>query len=93
MDSIVFDSKIYSKDAILATCYWCADRIVAEIKEQDVGFIVRLKGCNGFVVDEHAIDEFKTMAIHNQLRYQLREKFASLETIIVEKAFRPVARS
>ena len=90
--SLVFDGKVFSKAAILSTCYWMADKTVADISDHNGEIVVDLKGRNGFVVEASTIDEFKTMAVHNQLRHQLKEKFASLETAIIEKAFRPVSQ-
>ena len=90
---MMFDGKIFSKEAILSTCYWCADRMISDVTEKDGSIVVSLNGRDGIAIDSKAVDEFKTMAVHNQLRYQLKEKFAAMEAAIIEKAFRPVARS
>ena len=90
IDTLTFDKKIFSKEAILATCYWCADRIIADVTTSGNSIAVVLKGRNGFEISESVIDEFKTMVIHNQIRHQLRETFGELEKAIIEKAFRPV---
>lgn len=91
-DTLTFDKNIFSKESILATSYWCADRMITDVTTSDTNIIVALKGRNGFEIDESIIDEFKTMVVHNQIRHQLREKFSELEKAIVEKAFRPVAK-
>ena len=77
---------------MLATCYYFADKIVAEIATSNGNISVSLKGRDDFVIGESAVDEFKTMLVHNQIRYQLKTKFSDLEKAIIEKAFRPVAK-
>lgn len=89
---LLFDEKIFSKEAVLATCYYFADKIVAEITTSNGNISVSLKGRDDFVIGESTVDEFKTMLVHNQIRYQLKIKFSDLEKIIIEKAFRPVAK-
>lgn len=92
-NTLVFDMKIFSKAAVLSTCYWCADRVISDVMEKDESIVVVLNGREGGVIDDKTLDDFKTMVVHNQLRHQLKEKFAAMETAIIEKAFRPVARS
>lgn len=87
---IVFDGKVISKEAVLATCYWCAEKMVADVSLEGESVCVDLKGVGDYVMTDADIDDFKTMAIHNQLRHQLLSQFAALETAIVEKAFAPV---
>ena len=88
-----FDEKIFSKDAVLSTCYWCADRISSNVMEKDGNIVVSLCGRKGYSVEGETLDEFKAMVVHNQLRHQLKEKFADTEATIIAKAFRPVSRS
>lgn len=94
METILqFDRKIFSRDAVLSTCYWCADRISSNVTEKAGNIVVTLCGRNGCSVEGEIIDEFKAMVVHNQLRHQLKEKFADMEATIIAKAFRPVSRS
>ena len=90
--TLQFDTKIFSKDAVLSTCYWCADRIVSDVTEKDGNIVVSLCGRKGCSIDDETIDEFKAMVVHNQLRHQLKEKFDDMDTDIISKAFRPVSR-
>lgn len=85
-----FDSKTYSVDAIMATAYWCADRIICDIITTDAGWDIVLHGRNGREITPSEIDEFKTMLLHNQIRQRLSEKLAPIEKAIIEKAFAPV---
>lgn len=88
---VAFDNKVFSVSAVLATAYWCADRMVADIRQSDDGLInVDLKRLSGEGVSDADVNEFKLMLVHNQIRNQLSEKFSALETAIVEKAFAPV---
>ena len=89
---LTFDEKIFSKDAVLSTCYWCADRISSEVTEKDGNILVSLCSKKGIPVEDAMIDEFKAMVVHNQLRHQLKERFAAIESTIIAKAFRPVSR-
>ena len=88
--NLSFDEKVFSKEAVLATCYCFADRMVADINSSRGSIVVTFVGRGNFVVDEKAIENFKTMVVHNQLRHQLKEKFGDLEKTIIEKAFRPI---
>ena len=86
-----FDSNVYSIEAVMATAYWCADRMVADVSTSTSSIEVALKAVDGRQVEEREIDEFKTMLIHNQIRHRLSVDFAPIERAIVEKAFSPVS--
>ena len=86
-----FDKNVFSLDAVLATAYWCADKVVADIRDRDAKIEVELKPREGVALDEHFFEDFQTMGVHNQIRHRLEEKFAPLEKVIIEKAFSPVA--
>ena len=89
-NKLSLDPKVFSLEAVMATAYWCADKMVADITTSDEGINVVLKGVAGRCVDEHDIDEFKTMLVHNQIRQRLSVEFAPIEKAIIEKAFSPV---
>ena len=86
-----FDSNVYALEAVMATAYWCADKMVADVSTSTSSIDVTLKGVDGRQVEDREIDEFKTMLIHNQIRHRLSVDFAPIEKAIVEKAFSPVS--
>lgn len=86
-----FDAKVISAEAVLATSYWCADRIVADITQDGEVVKVSLSGRSGTEVTSRDAEDFKVMAVHNQIRKQLANQFAAMETAIVQKAFAPVS--
>lgn len=90
---IRFDANVYTKEALLATAYWCADRVLAEILSAGSFFVVRLSLPGGKDVDQALAEEFQTMAVHNQIRHQLKKAFGDLEKVIVEKAFSPIHKA
>lgn len=87
-----FDKAIFSTDAILATVYWCADRIVADVRSTECGFLVSLNPREGLSMSQKDVEDFNMMVVHNQMRHQLSEKFAPIERAIIEKAFAPVSK-
>lgn len=86
-----FDSNVYALEAVMATAYWCADKMVADVSTSPTSVDVTLKGVDGHQIEDRDIDEFKTMLIHNQIRHRLSVDFAPIEKAIVEKAFSPVS--
>ena len=90
---IRFDANVYTREALLATAYWCADRALAEILSAGSFFVVRLSLTGGKDVDQALAEEFQTMAVHNQIRHQLKNAFGDLEKVIVEKAFSPISKA
>lgn len=88
--NLSFDSKVYSVDAVMATAYWCADKMVADVSTVGSEIVVTLKGADGKELEDRDVDAFKTMLIHNQIRHRLSIEFAPIERAIVEKAFLPV---
>ena len=86
-----FDSNVYALEAVMATAYWCADKMVADVSKSPTSIDVTLKGVGGHQIEDREIDEFKTMLIHNQIRHRLSVDFAAIEKAIVEKAFSPVS--
>lgn len=90
IERVVFDKAMYSKEAILATVYWCADRIVADVSDAGTMYSVSLSARGGNDLSRGDVEQFKAMVVHNQIRHQLSERFSDLETAIVQKAFSPV---
>lgn len=84
------DGGVFSKEAVLSTAYWCADKMVADITCDGKDFVVHISGRGGCELQDADIDGFRAMLVHNQMRHQLSERFAELETAIVNKAFSPV---
>lgn len=90
MKPILLDKNVYKLEALHATAYWCSDRIIANISDKGSSFEIILEPRVGHIIDEKAIEDFKVMLLHNQIRCQLQERFSELEKVIVEKAFSPV---
>ena len=86
-----FDSNVYALEAVMATAYWCANKLVADITTTTTSIDVTLNGLDGHQVEDREVDEFKTRLIHNQIRHRLAVDFAPIEKAIVEKAFAPVS--
>ncbi|MGN0877085.1 MAG: hypothetical protein ACI4TC_07445, partial [Kiritimatiellia bacterium] len=53
-----FDAKVISAEAVLATSYWCADRIVADITQDGEVVKVSLSGRSGTAWSFHLTDCF-----------------------------------
>lgn len=93
MDSVKlnFNVSIFSADALLNTIYWFADKAKGELVQCGDEFVVTLSALEG-ALEQSDVDSFSAMAIHNQIRSQLKQTFAELETTLVERAFRPVTQ-
>lgn len=88
-----FDLAVYSKEAILATAYWCADKCSADIRVVGSQCHVKLSPIGSAVIDGAFEERFRAMVIHNEIRAKLKAAFAPLETAIIQKAFAPVTQA
>lgn len=93
MDSVQlkFNVSIFSADALLNTIYWFANKAKGELTRCGDEFVVTLTAIEK-TLEQTDVDSFSAMAIHNQIRFQLKQTFAELETTLVERAFRPVTQ-
>lgn len=87
-----FDLAVYSLDAVLATTYWCADKVTVKITKDEKYIYAEITPHVGVSLDPSFYDTFQSMVVHNQIRKQLEEKFMPLEKIIIEKAFSPLSK-
>lgn len=87
---LTFDASIFSSDALLATGYWCADVATLGITSKEGTYLLTITALEGRDLDQAFIDSFNLMVVHNQIRANLKQVFAALETAIVNHAFRPV---
>lgn len=87
---LTFDASIFSSDALLATGYWCADVATLGITRKEGSYLLAIKALEGKDLDQPFVDSFNLMVVHNQIRANLKQTFAPLETAIVNHAFRPV---
>ena len=87
---LTFDASIFSSDALLATGYWCADVVTLGITRKESTYLLTITALEGKDFDQAFVDSFNLMVVHNQIRENLKQVFAPLETAIVDYAFRPV---
>lgn len=85
---VLVDKKIYSREAILRTCYWLTDRLYIFIADHsDKSFAVRFKPKHDPTRLEEMASEFVNALIENELRVQLSKESGSVREILVAKAF------
>jgi His-Xaa-Ser system protein HxsD len=83
------DEKIYSRAALLRTCYWFTDRcyiFISRDGEERFAVHLRLKQPHTSVLDDIA-GEFTNALLDFELRAQLERETATIRELIVAKAF------
>jgi len=87
---MTFDGQVFSSSALLATAYWCADKCIATIANAAGKYDVSFRPVGDFKINQAFLDRFEAMAVHNQIREQLKSQFKDVELAIVKKAFAPI---
>ena len=86
--SVVVDEKIYSRGALLRTCYWFTDRCYIFISPSDENRLeVHLRLKPGGSELETIAGEFGNALLDFELRAQLDKETATVRELIIAKAF------
>jgi His-Xaa-Ser system protein HxsD len=83
------DVGTYSADAILATSYWFAKNIIIKTVQSSPQIILSIRSRDSEPITQKTIDEILVRLTDEELRYRLRQRFAAIETSIVQAAFAP----
>jgi His-Xaa-Ser system protein HxsD len=86
--SVVVDEKIYSRGALLRTCYWFTDRCYIFISASDENRLkVHLRLKPGDSDLETIAGEFGNALLDFELRAELGKETATVRELIIAKAF------
>jgi His-Xaa-Ser system protein HxsD len=85
---LIVEESIYSKDALLRTCYWFTDRCYLFISRLGPNqFSVRIRAKSRGLPLESISGEFENALLDQQLRQDIDRETARLRELIVAKAF------
>jgi len=86
--TLLVDESVYSREALLRTCYWFTDRCYLFVSRTDSGvFSVRIRAkADGKALDTISGD-FENALIDQQVRQDITRETARLRELIVAKAF------
>src|SRR5215472_6731063 len=85
---LLVEESIYSKDALLRTCYWFTDRCYLFISRPGPDqFSVRIRAKSRGLPLESISGEFQNALLDQQLRQDIDRETARLRELIVAKAF------
>jgi His-Xaa-Ser system protein HxsD len=90
---VIVDLKLYSKEALVATCYkytgsYYVYQCLLEKQDDMVCVIFESKDCNA--ISEQVVKQFCNDLIDQQIRYVTNLQFGHIRDLIVEEAFKPV---
>jgi len=86
--TLLVDQGVYSREALLRTCYWFTDRCYVFITRPDSGhYAVNLTQKSGAPVLETVAGEFANALLDWQVRLDIQRETAALRELIVAKAF------
>ncbi len=86
--TLLVDETIYSRTALLKTCYWFTNRcyiFVYRHDEQHLAVRLASKLSNGAL--DSIAGEFENALLDHQLRFEIASETATLRELIVAKAF------
>lgn len=85
---LIVDESIYSKEALLRTCYWFTDRCYLFISRLGPNqFSIRIRAKSRGLRLESISGEFENSLLDQQLRQDIDRETARLRELIVAKAF------
>jgi His-Xaa-Ser system protein HxsD len=86
--TLLVDESVYSREALLRTCYWFTDRCYLFVSRPSSGeFSVRIRAkTDGKALDTISGD-FENALIDQQVRQDIERETARLRELIVAKAF------
>jgi His-Xaa-Ser system protein HxsD len=84
----IVDQRIYSRKALLRTCYWYTDKLYVYIEVLDPNrYAVRFRQCENVAVDLTALaGQFLNDLLENELRTQIATETAPVREMLVAKA-------
>jgi His-Xaa-Ser system protein HxsD len=86
--TLLVDQGVYSREALLRTCYWFTDRCYVFITRPDSGhYAVNLTQKPGAPALETVAGEFTNALLDWQVRLDIQRETADLRELIVAKAF------
>ena len=86
--TLLVDETIYSRAALLKTCYWFTNRCYIFVYRQDERHLgVRLANKSGNGGLDSIAGEFENALLDHQLRFEIASETATLRELIVAKAF------
>jgi His-Xaa-Ser system protein HxsD len=86
--TLLIDETIYSKEALLRTCYWFTDRCYLFVSRAGPNkFSVRIRAKAGQPSLESISGDFENALIDHQVRQDIDRNTARLRELIVAKAF------
>ena len=85
---LLVDESIYSREALLRTCYWFTDRCYLFVSRPGPNqFSVRIRAKAGLPSLESISGDFENALIDHQVRQDVERDTARLRELIVAKAF------
>ena len=90
---VLVDLKLYTKEALTATCYKYTDSYYVHQQssaEEEYMVKVTLESKNGNLFSDQIAKQFCNDLIDQQVRYNTSLQFGHIRDLIVEEAFRPV---
>jgi His-Xaa-Ser system protein HxsD len=86
--TLFVDETIYSRIALLKTCYWFTNRCYIFVYRHDQDHLgVRLASKPGNGGLDQIVGEFENALLDHQLRFEIASETATLRELIVAKAF------
>ena len=86
--TLLVDETIYSRTALLKTCYWFTNRCYIFVYRHDEQHLaVRLASKLGNGGLDPIAGEFENALLDHQLRFEIARETATLRELIVAKAF------
>jgi His-Xaa-Ser system protein HxsD len=85
---LLVDESVYSRDALLRTCYWFTDRCYLFVSRAGLGvFSVRIRAKAGGAALDTISGEFENALIDQQVRHDIARETERLRELVVAKAF------
>jgi His-Xaa-Ser system protein HxsD len=86
--TLLVDETIYSRIAVLKTCYWFTNRCYVFISRHDEQHLaVRLSSKRNGIGLAAIAGEFENALLDHQLRFEIARETATIRELIVAKAF------
>jgi len=89
---VVIDMSLYAKESITSACYKYTDRFYIYQQTDCGNVVVIFESKDGNTVSESIVKQFCNELIDQQVRYNTNQQFGHIRDLIVEEAFKPVAK-
>lgn len=90
--SVSLTKNLYSAEAIHASAYKFSGEYFIHLSEQGDNFVVLFERKNHTAIDELMIKSICNDFIDQQIRIETENRFGRIRDLIVEEAFKPVAK-